>query len=488
MRAAKGLGIFLTVFGCKLWLIDSCAVSCPFWDEWDVEASALFKPILENMYLWKNLLAPHNEHHLLMTRLLGLALFKLNGLWDPRLAMAVNAAVHSLTAAAFYWAGTKLTREKWLDWFWTALVLAVFALPLAFEDPLMGLQSQVYSVILFSAAAVWLFARSEPFTVPWALGLLAALAAHLSMASGMLSALAGAAIIALKCLAERRWTVRRAAGLAVLSGLFILGYLHLPSMGGSVSSKAASLAAFSGVFSKMLSAPGFSNGWLAAVIWLPFFAFLALRLRERAELSKEDLLLFGYGSLVILTAAALAYGRGGVPGIPSRYFDFLLPGLLVNFLAIAALLDGLPQNFRARLALAAAFWGLLAVSGFWNQTLHQMTHGIPAKKELGRIQQANVKEYLATGDFSHLKDKPWCHIPYPSASAGELKAFLDDPTIQSFLPESIRPPSQGGKTGRLTAALAALLKNWIEFARPGVIILLGLFFYRIFKDETASTP
>src|SRR5262245_10918087 len=67
--AVRAVGIFLVTFGLKLWLIHNNAVSCPFWDEWDIEARRLYKPWLEGNLTWLKLIEPHNEHRLLLPRL-----------------------------------------------------------------------------------------------------------------------------------------------------------------------------------------------------------------------------------------------------------------------------------------------------------------------------------------------------------------------------------------------------------------------------------
>ncbi len=478
LSALRPLGIFLFVFGCKLWLIRACASPCPYWDEWDVEARGLFKPLIEGNLSWINLFSPHNEHRLFMTRLLSLLLFKLNGLWEPKLAMVAGALIHSATAVLFYSWFRKVFAGKFIEWLWTALILAVFALPLAFENPLMGLQTQVYFVILFSALSVKWLSQNEPFDLKWTLGAIFSILAYFSLASGILAAAAGLAVIASRSVIAQNFNRRRAGGIFILLAIFAAGYFFTPVMGGGDAYKASSVPLFLGALLNMLSPPSFADLWTSALVWLPFFTYLFYLFLQKSDPSPEDRFLLGWGFLVLLHAAALAYGRGNSLIVTGRYFDFFLPGLLVNLIAVVKLLKAEFPVSHKKISMFAAFWIWIIVCGFWNQTLHQLANGIKTKREEGQMHAANVKAYLSTGDFAYLKDKPEGQIPYASKSAGELRELLDDPSIQSFLPEGIRPD---GRKGRMMFAAEAVLKNWIEFTRMGLILLLFPFFYGIFR-------
>ena len=88
-------GFSLLILGAKLHLINAFGSDVPFGDQWDAEAPS-YSELLKGALDPSRLVALHNEHRFLFTRLLVLNLFDLNGQWDPLLQMAVNAFIHAL--------------------------------------------------------------------------------------------------------------------------------------------------------------------------------------------------------------------------------------------------------------------------------------------------------------------------------------------------------------------------------------------------------
>lgn len=65
-------GLFTLVLAAKLILIAHFGQPVPFWDQWDAEAYRLYKPYLEGTLQPQAFIEPHNEHRILLTRLLGI--------------------------------------------------------------------------------------------------------------------------------------------------------------------------------------------------------------------------------------------------------------------------------------------------------------------------------------------------------------------------------------------------------------------------------
>jgi hypothetical protein len=59
----------LVVIGAKCWMIACYGSPTPFWDQWDAEAAGLYPNFLSGTLNFSDLIAPHNEHRILMTRL-----------------------------------------------------------------------------------------------------------------------------------------------------------------------------------------------------------------------------------------------------------------------------------------------------------------------------------------------------------------------------------------------------------------------------------
>jgi hypothetical protein len=64
--------------------------------------------------------------------------------------------------------------------------------------------------------------------------------------------------------------------------------------------------------------------------------------------------------------------------------------------------------------------------------------GLAAKRDSGRAQESNTRNYLATGDVEYLKKEPNLQVPYPNAEG--FASILASPTVRAILPTNIRPP------------------------------------------------
>ena len=80
----------LMVIGAKSWMISRYGSPTPFWDQWDAEGAVLYPKYFGGTWQLADLIAPHNEHRILVTRLWSLLLLELEGYWDPILQMLAN--------------------------------------------------------------------------------------------------------------------------------------------------------------------------------------------------------------------------------------------------------------------------------------------------------------------------------------------------------------------------------------------------------------
>ncbi len=154
-------GLFTVILGAKLHLINAFGSDVPIHDQWDGEG-ALYPLLIKGALDPYILVAIHNEHRLLLTRLLLFNLLDLNGQWDPMLEMAVNAFIHALILTCLCMVLWRLAGRKHLAEFCIALAF-IGVLPFAWENTLMGFNSNFYFVIGFSILAMLLLLGSRPF-------------------------------------------------------------------------------------------------------------------------------------------------------------------------------------------------------------------------------------------------------------------------------------------------------------------------------------
>jgi hypothetical protein len=130
----------LVVIGAKWWMIAHYGSPTPFWDQWDAEGAILYPKYLSGTLQISDLIAPHNEHRILVTRLWSLLLLELGGYWDPILQMVANTLIFGAVVALFIAAFRPiLDRRSWLVFALFSMV--IFSLPFGWENTLAGFRA-----------------------------------------------------------------------------------------------------------------------------------------------------------------------------------------------------------------------------------------------------------------------------------------------------------------------------------------------------------
>jgi hypothetical protein len=432
--------IFCIVAGARLSIIGAYGSDVPFWDQWDAEWHNLLRPYLAGTLQFSDLIAPHNEHRIFFTRILDLALFRINGQWDPRLEMTANALLYPLVACLIALPFSR-NRGPLFCLAWTALLSAVFALPYAWENTLAGFQSQFYFLTGFSLLYIQLFSHC-PLTAGRCLaGFTTGAAALFTMGSGFFAPLA---VLAALLPAVYRRRNEQSGMLKTLIGPFLVSTVLV--IAGIVLSvqvpehaqyRAHSPSHFLSAAASLLSWPWSAQKSWFVVSWLPFSLYLTAYATRRLRDGLQERFLIGIGLWVLLQSAATAFSRAGIMQ-SSRYTDLLSIGLIVNFLCLAASFDRNGGQRRVRIGTALFFccWLGVNAAGLYRQS----TGGFLANKKIASAMETKATAgYVRTSVPSFLvPDGRLKIIPYPDG--GKLKSFLDDPLIRAVLPAGIRGP------------------------------------------------
>jgi hypothetical protein len=428
------ISLFLILVGSRAALISHAGNPTPFLDEWDADAAGLLKPYLEGRLTVGDLLAPFGEHRILFTRLLVLSIFHVSGYWDVILQMVVNAIVNSAAVVAMSYA---LSRVLWGSWAITAMIVcaAINAVPYGYDAILFGFHTQFFFLNAFSFGSLWLLAGSKAWSPRWAAGVLAALAAYLSMASGALTPAAAAAAHLLQAACGRRGGLREALGIAVLGAMTVNMLALIPHPPASGAYRAHSVGQFLSAFVQLASWP--AQNALGLILFAPSALFLTRALADRPGLSDPRWLNLATLAWVLGQIVALALGRAEGPN-QTRYIHLLLVGSMINLVSAFWLFQsGVTAGKRATWpSLVLTAW--LGVFALW---LTQPQRHLPGSIEEWRTITAaganNVRHYLATGDISFLSGAPILQIPY--SETGRLRELLDAPEIRSALPPELLP-------------------------------------------------
>jgi hypothetical protein len=433
--------LFLGVLSAKLLLMRQYPVTVPFWDQWDAEARALYVPFNECGLSWSQMFNLHNEHRIFFTRLIALASVITTGQWDPRLQQVLNAAMHALTAvlvAAVFWIANK---RRHIDLLVFAGVLT-FAPPFAWENTLVGFQSQFYFLLLFSILSLWLTTRYGAGTPRWCLGWLCAFCSLFSAAGGLILPLVIAGMVGLRMLEDLRKWRDNVLTLAVAGGALLVGVLTMsPPLAHHQVLKARSAMDFAGALSRNLAWPWVDFPPVSLLLWLPMCALLLGAIRRAGRTSAVDRLVIGLGSFVALQACAIAYGRGAGAPLPApRYQDFLSLGLFANTIALVVNLDRAPRGAKSRRVTKAVlvFWLAFSAVGVNRLATDAIAH-LNVWRPYWRAHAVNVRRFVATGDFTEFASKRGPQeLPYPNAQI--LASVLQDPFIRRILPADVRQP------------------------------------------------
>jgi len=470
-RASMCVALALAVVGAKLWLICRFANPTPFADEWDTHALALFAPYADSTLSLQHLWSPLNEHRTLPGRLIALGLFAANGAWDPILEMVVNAAIHvALGAGILLTFGRHLDRCGFATLAVTTAVL--LAVPNAIENPLWGVETHFYALLLFGFIAIDLLCRDGGSWVRFGAGIGAGLLAFLSLASGALVFLAGAAVALVKRILRVEAGRRAWAAAAVMVACFALAVWLTPVVAAHKALRPRDVWQFVQAFETLAAWPFHAHVTVATLFVNAPLAILAWScLRKPAPRDSPTWPLLGLGLWNGLQFAALAFGRAAAIGAP-RYLDICALNLIVNFVAAAVAAD----SGRRRLLVAA--WLAVVGVGWGTETVHEhLPQQLAARHRLGLVDERNVRAFLTTGAFPPGASTADWSIPYPDAA--HLAAVLANPAVRKILPSVFQDAVAGSPVparDRLLGVRDALLRAgpWLGIAGALMMLLTML--------------
>ena len=424
--------LFVFVLAVRILYVNRYGVAMPFWDQWDAEGDRLLKPLLEGTLRWTDLFSAHNEHRILPTRIVTLLCYSVAGEWNNLVEARASAFVYAFVPALLLWIGLRrdVGRGFWLLYVPAIVCLAI--LPFAWENVLVGFQSQFYFLIVFAILATHIAATHHENAL-W-VGVVVVLAglSTLTMASGLVTALSVAGTYLLACLLRpgRRWPA--ITGACFLLVLAFLAYKTLPQIPAHGTLRAQSLSDFGDALNHVLGWPVIGYHWAAPLLWTPGLLAAGWWLYKRSA-SAVDVAMLGLYGWSLAQAAAIAYGRGhGLLELTPRYSELLVPGLVANAWCCLRVANQAGRDWRKAVPVATCVLAFAAT--FF------IGHALRIEKDLtelrGRsvalhIQETNAQRYLASGDPKAL-DVPFFQLPYPSKS--RLKWLLDVATLRGILP------------------------------------------------------
>lgn len=441
LPGAFALCLFAFILGVRWAVFDRFGMTLPEWDQWDAEGLMLLAPWYANDHFLQALFSPHNEHRVVLTKLLNLGLTLANGQWDQKLEATFNALFPATIAVSFFFLARRHLNRRWLAPL-TVFLGIIFAFPFAWQNVLGGFHSQQFFLVGLALVAIALLPFNAPFSFRWWIGSAAAALALFSMASGFFGAVVVIGLLGVQYFRRERTLASAIPTLAVCAAISAIGWFTRHEFPPHIVLKAQNLHDFAFTIIRSLQWPAPNSTWFALILWLPWTWLVARVVFSSRPLSPHSrafgYFILGLGVWVWLQLVATAYARGaGGPPPASRYIDTLVFGIVANALALVWLSprDLLPRTAQRILAVAALTW-LGVFSWGAQRELRQVIYGdLPPTKIYHDYSEINVRNYIYTGDTSYLDHDD---IPYPGAVS--FRQRIDIPSLRAVLPVTVRAP------------------------------------------------
>ena len=420
--------VWMLVFGSRLTLAHGRVSWAPYLDQWYAEVSGLLVPLVHGHLGWRDLFSGNNEHRVILTRCASLVEVLVNGSWDNQVRVT---SVFALQATAVAW--VSLLAWQSLGFPRGSVVAAAAVLPMGlvcdWENMVSGFQDQFGFMILGSLVAFSLLGD-------WG-ALLIALLMLGSMASGLLTAAALAAVTLLTAAGDRT-RLRAAIAFSLGCGAVVaLGWFTRERFPPVPGLYADGWATWFAAFLAYASWPLPPTPLGAACLWLPCLLLAAATLGGRNG-TRFGRFCLALGTWVVLQACALAWSRASLRGLVSaRYTEVLSWGFVANVGALLVLVsEGGAPAWKKRLLYAGIVpWSVwIGASEAWRsehvyrpylEVFRQQT--IEHERRLGSFMRSNDPHIIDSVTFPH--------IP---GTASELIALLRDKELQERLPGPLR--------------------------------------------------
>jgi len=431
--------VFAAVLVADLLLVWRAGTDIPLHDQWNIEGAWLYPAWIDGTLRLPDLFRTFNEHRIVWTHLLNLALFSANGQWDPLVQMVAIGVMRSACAAVLVWQFGKSFGSAGRIGF-GLLVIMAFLPHLAWHTMLWGIESHTYFAIGFSWTAFALCSGTQRSFWRTGFGLLSGVAAEIAMAPGELVPVVLLALRLLRWLETRRVETLWRTDMPLLVLLAVAFALHTEG-NGALDWHPANLGAFLFAAGRALGWPHVGSPFAAIALNLPLVIAVVLRIsRRRTAAAGEDfVLLVGGWSAAI--ALATAWARGGGPelavGIPSRYVDFLVGLPLANAWMVMVLSDEAASCWKVRARAAAIVWCAFVIIGWMGLSAEVMTRLILPRARDRDAPVRLAREFQLSGDVGVFAGQPRLYIPHPHLST--VHAVLTDPRMQGHLPPSLQP-------------------------------------------------
>lgn len=453
IAAPLAWGAAIVVF--RVAYVSHYAAALPFWDQWDAELDRLFGPLAQHRFDWASLIASHNEHRILFTRLLSIALWQANArVFDNRVECYANIVLVVAMYATFVLLLRRRTNGGLAKQAAPALLALVLCLPIDWENFLVGFQNGFYFASLATLLVFGLLTRDRFTWRDWLPACVLAFASLFTMASGLFTAVIACALAIWRSL---RSPVHRLPWPA-------LPFAAVVAFGVAMQTRCASCAAHSdwmkhaAVLRLVLGWPALRpDGLLFLIPWLPLAATLPMlrtRLRERPGAAFP----LALAAWSLLVACSIAVARDA---LATRYAAALVLGLLANAILACELVQAKAAAWKTAIAVVFAAYAVVALATRTGRDTRAMID----RFAFSRVEMLRVLLFERTHDAAALRAPDRLQIPYHDPR--QLAAWLADSAVLTLLPPPFNPHNAAAPLSRAAEWLQhAAGRSWQWQATP----------------------
>jgi hypothetical protein len=448
-RRGLALAVFAAVLAAQLLLVALAGTDVPFQDQWDIEGRWLYPAWRDGTLRFADLAHPLNEHRIAWTHALNVALFAVDGQWDPLVQLVAIAGLRAACAGLLAWIvlGNSSRRAQPL----VALVVGAAFLPhLAWHNAIWGNQSQVLFALGWSLLAAWCLAPDGRSTRRTIAGVATGLAGLGAMAPAGMLPVALIAMAALRAQERGQWGWPFGRELVPAAALLLAAWLLRVSVPEHASLHAQSFPQGWAALLRGCAWPHPGGLMTALAMNAPILALVALRAtRRRTPVAGEDFVLtMAAWSTGLNLAAAWARGGGAelAAGVPSRYVDFVVLLPLANLWCAVVLTAPLAARWAAARWVTTAW---IAFGGIgWLGLSAEVLRGVVIPRARDRDAPVRLLQaFQASHDPAVFAGQPRLLVPHPHPES--IRAVLADPRLRGALPPSLQPEAPMGPLSRV---------------------------------------
>lgn len=353
--------------------------------------------------------------------------------------MTVNCFIHAGFACA-------LATALWIffgrqnGWLICSLLAPFYALPYAAENSLWAINSQQYFMSLAALGAITGLGFGKPGGRRWWLGLAAAFAGLVTMASGFLAPMTVGGLMVLRLLKNRRVAKGDLVTFALCGLVVALGMSLKVSMPADEPLRAHTTGEFFTALAHNLAWPFIENPKLMCLVTLlPLVLLLTFYFRKNFADSRVAEFILTLALWSGLQSAAIAFGRANYgDGFPaSRYMDVLNILVIAGIFAILLLQRrwspvGPGKQIAPLLPLIFAAVMLCCIVKISQLVVDQL---LVQTRMMNLVAEERVEAFMTTGDEKELFAAPTVR-PDPKV----VLAILENKKLRVILPGICQPP------------------------------------------------